>query len=364
MRILFLDCAPFMGGAQESLWTLLAELHERSVPVALVCANDVLMGRAKAYGIPCWRISCRHWPATFRGLMQYLGDRRGVYARLVAALLEFKPDRMVFNTVRPALLFGRAWSVPQVIHDRDIRMPWFVPMMLSRGNAKVIAVSDAVAEKWRRRLPAEALTVLPNAFDIESLRLGAVGLQGNSREGGVTLAMVADFSGWKGYDVFVNAVEKLHRSFPTLHAVIKGRVRDAQGARLRDALLADLARRHLADVIEVNDRDELALPVIAGSDIVVSTALDEPFGRVAVEALALGKPVVAVRTGGLADILEHCEAATLVMPGSVDELVAAISRWLPAERREAARDAAVRHAKRYDVSVIVPKFLEIVAREQ
>ena len=27
MRILFLDCAPFMGGAQESLWTLLSELH-------------------------------------------------------------------------------------------------------------------------------------------------------------------------------------------------------------------------------------------------------------------------------------------------------------------------------------------------
>ena len=363
MRILFLDCAPFMGGAQESLWTLLAELHERSAPVALVCANDVLMGRANAYGIPVWRIRCRHWPATFRGLMEYMTDCRHARAGLVTILREFAPERLCFNTVRSALLFGRHWSVPQIIHDRDIRMPWFVPMMLSRGNARVIAVSDAVAEKWRKRLPPGALSVLPNAFDIESLRLNAVGLQGNSREGSVTLAMVADFSGWKGHDVFVNAVETLHRSFLALHAVIKGRVRDAQGARLRDALLADIARRQLADVIEVNDRDEPALPVIAGSDIVVSTAQNEPFGRVAVEALALGKPVVAVRSGGLADILEHCEAATLVRPGSVDELVSAISRWLPAERRKEVREAAVRHAKAYDVSVIVPRFLEIVRGE-
>ena len=364
MRILFLDCAPFMGGAQESLWTLLSELHARSVPVALVCANDVLQSRANAYGIPVWRIRCRHWPATFRGLMEYMTDCRHARAWLVTILREFKPERLCFNTVRSALLFGRHWSVPQIIHDRDIRMPWFVPLLLACSKPRVIAVSNAVAEKWRRRLSPDALAVLPNAFDIENLRLNTVGLQRKSPEGSVSLAMVADFSGWKGHGDFVNAVEKLHKSFPTLHAVVKGRVRDAQGARLRDALLADIAQRHLADVIEINDRDELALPVIAGSDIVVSTALDEPFGRVAVEALALGKPVVAVRSGGLADILEHCEAATLVMPGSVDELVAAISSWLPAERREEVRDAAVRHAKSYDVSVIVPRFLEIVGREQ
>jgi glycosyltransferase involved in cell wall biosynthesis len=119
----------------------------------------------------------------------------------------------------------------------------------------------------------------------------------------------------------------------------------------------------LQDIIEVNDRDEPALPVIAGADILVSTALNEPFGRVAVEALALGKPVVAVRSGGLADILEHCEGATLVKPGSVDELVSAISSWLPAERREAARSSAERHAMAYDVSVIVPRFLDIVMGE-
>ncbi|MBP5638743.1 MAG: glycosyltransferase family 4 protein [Victivallales bacterium] len=360
MRILFLDCAPFMGGAQESLWTLLTEFRSHSLPTALVCANDELLNRATAYGIPVWRIHCRHWPATIRGCRDYFADRRQSRATMVAAIQEFKPECLCFNTVRSALLYGRHWSVPWIIHDRDIRMPWVVPLLLSRGKAHVISVSEAVADKWRRWIRREDLAVLPNAFDIENLRLSSAGLLERHADGVISLAMVADFSSWKGHGDFVNAVEKLHQRFSALHGVIKGRVRDSQGGFLRDALERDIKRRHLQDVIEVNDREESALPVIAGSDIVVSTALNEPFGRVAVEALALGKPVVAVRSGGLTDILEHCGAATLVTPGRLDELVAAISSWLPRERREEVQEKARLHAMSYDVSNIFPKFLDLV----
>ncbi|HOQ89417.1 MAG TPA: glycosyltransferase, partial [Candidatus Hydrogenedentes bacterium] len=54
----------------------------------------------------------------------------------------------------------------------------------------------------------------------------------------------------------------------------------------------------------------------------------EPFGLVAVEAMAAGKPVVASRSGGLADIIVDGETGLLVPPGDPRCLAEAIARLL------------------------------------
>jgi glycosyltransferase involved in cell wall biosynthesis len=55
---------------------------------------------------------------------------------------------------------------------------------------------------------------------------------------------------------------------------------------------------------------------------------NEPCATVPMEAMAVGKPVIATRIGGLTDIVADGETSLLVEPGRADELTRAITRLL------------------------------------
>jgi glycosyltransferase involved in cell wall biosynthesis len=65
------------------------------------------------------------------------------------------------------------------------------------------------------------------------------------------------------------------------------------------------------------------LEEMAAADVVAIPSLQEPFGLIALEAMSLGKPIVASRVGGLPEVLEGADAL-LVKPGNANELATAI----------------------------------------
>jgi glycosyltransferase involved in cell wall biosynthesis len=76
--------------------------------------------------------------------------------------------------------------------------------------------------------------------------------------------------------------------------------------------------------------------IMAAGDVFVLPAKAEPFGLVLVEAMALGKPVIATRAGGPLDIVVPGATGLLVEPGSSAELAEAILALLAdAAEREA-----------------------------
>ena len=83
----------------------------------------------------------------------------------------------------------------------------------------------------------------------------------------------------------------------------------------------------------------------------------EPFGIVVLEAMAVGKPVIASRTGGLTDIVADGETGLLVEPGNVAALAQATQSLLddPA-RREQMGQAGRERVKRFMVSSVVPLY--------
>jgi glycosyltransferase involved in cell wall biosynthesis len=71
------------------------------------------------------------------------------------------------------------------------------------------------------------------------------------------------------------------------------------------------------------------VPVLmAAADVVVVPSLAESFGFVALEAMALGRPVVAAATGGLTELIDDGRTGLLVSPGDPVALAAGISRLL------------------------------------
>jgi glycosyltransferase involved in cell wall biosynthesis len=70
------------------------------------------------------------------------------------------------------------------------------------------------------------------------------------------------------------------------------------------------------------------LGAMAAADLVVVPSRFEGFGLTALEAMALGRPVVATTAGGLPEVIEHGVSGWLVAPAEPQALAAAISSLL------------------------------------
>jgi len=92
--------------------------------------------------------------------------------------------------------------------------------------------------------------------------------------------------------------------------------------------LLDFIKEHHLDAAIYSPVPYSGIPQIyADSDIVVFPSLwPEPFGRIAIEAMAAGKPVIGSDIGGISETLK--DAGVLVEPGDVDELRSALKKLL------------------------------------
>jgi glycogen(starch) synthase len=120
----------------------------------------------------------------------------------------------------------------------------------------------------------------------------------------------------KGFHVLVTAVARLRERVPDLRCVIAGR-----GSYLPE-LVHHVDVEGVGDIVQlagfVPDADLRSLLHRAGCAVIPS--LYEPFGIVALEAMAAGAPTVVARTGGLAEIVEGTNAGLLFEPGNADDL--------------------------------------------
>lgn len=192
----------------------------------------------------------------------------------------------------------------------------------AHGAAAVTGVSaSAVPSREGGRLAGRVqvvpngLTRLPTSTETGRRRLRSK-LQLNDAI--PVVAAAGRLSVSKGFDVLINAIS---RSPGPITCVIAGQ---DGGAKDQLQLLAHHvmppARVVLAGPMQ---RQELA-DLFALASVVAVPSRDEPFGLVALEAVAAGKRVVATRTGGLADFLAP-PIATLVPPEDHAELARALA---------------------------------------
>jgi glycosyltransferase involved in cell wall biosynthesis len=188
----------------------------------------------------------------------------------------------------------------------------------------------------------KALTAKPPKVVETALRL----------EGKMVIGTVARLSREKGIDILLEAFVLLHNSVPNTHLLIVG-----DGNQLID--LQGLARRlNIGDAITwmgFLPWDE-AIGCLGLMDIVAVPSRFEGFGLTAVEAMACGKPVVASRVDGLAEIIQDGVTGMLVPPENVKALALALIAQLKDENdRKIIGIAARRHVEEY---YVYPRFLE------
>ncbi len=128
----------------------------------------------------------------------------------------------------------------------------------------------------------------------------------------------------KGFQVLARAMHELRGRVPEVTSVIAGR-----GSYLPE-LQTQVDVEGVSDIVELPGflTDAELRHLVHRAGCVVIPSLYEPFGIVALEALAAGAPLIVARTGGLAELVTGTNAGVTFEPGNPDDLADAMEQVL------------------------------------
>jgi glycosyltransferase involved in cell wall biosynthesis len=160
----------------------------------------------------------------------------------------------------------------------------------------------------------------------------------------------------KGFDLLARALPALVAQIPSARLLLVG-----DGAE-RAHLGAIAASMGVAERLRMTGETTDVASYLAAADVVAVPSRNEGMGRVIVEAMALGLPVVATTVGGIPDVVTDGECGRLVEPEDTDALAAALIELGrdPALRRKLG-EAAVRRAEAFSTAVASEKLLAVYA---
>ncbi len=189
---------------------------------------------------------------------------------------------------------------------------------LPKHHAVIAVSSDLHDMSLLAGVPQAKLSLIENAIDTEEFQR----TRPRSTQGPVRIGAVGRLSEEKGFDLLIRACERLLDQGLELELAIAG-AGDQQEA-LADQIAKSKHREHLQLLGYQTDTKAL----FDSFDLFCLSSLREGLPNVVLEAMSMGLPVVATRSGGMQTFTKDGEDGVLIDPGSVDELEAGLGRVL------------------------------------
>lgn len=340
MRILILDNAPFLGGAQVNFRHMAPLLRERGCDVSIAVAATAdprVVSQYEQLGVsidtvPMGTSGRRELSPV--GVVSSIRTLRTVTGRRRTDAI-FASSRRAGALAAVATRLGLARSVWRLC---DMGVPLtrkLITMFVDRATC----VSEAVYRSYEG-LPRRHFRVVHTGVWAPDNDVAAIARHRREYraaldipDGALVIGSVCNLQYWKGFHVVVEAFSRVAREFPNAYLVhLGGPVRDYPDYPARiDALversgLAGRVRRlgHVGD----------PLPYYSAFDVFAHLPVperpddgQEAFGQVAAEAMAYRIPVIASRLGGLPEVVD-ASSGSLVGPGSAEQAAESIGALL------------------------------------
>lgn len=327
IRVLELMATGTNGGAQEHVYSLISRLDRERYEVRVVSLSP---------GSAARRIAELGVPTT---IVEEPDDATAVGS--VAALAEeFRADvihnhmyRAELVGTRAAIALGsighRRPYVVSTIHSSRVRSAEDRAVMrrLTPEMDRVIAVSRAIEQKLiEEGRTGTEVSVIYNGVDLQRYDHQAPCCTLREEYGlpaeGPIVGVVARLESEKGHPTLLDAWPAVLAAQPTATLLIVG-----EGSR-REELEAQARALEIAERVVFTGRREDVPAVTAALDVAVLPSYREAQGLVILEAMALGRPVVATRVGGIPEMVEDGVTGLLVPAHDSQALAAAIVRLL------------------------------------
>jgi len=353
MRTLFVNHTSKVSGAELSLLECLRALPYR-MDAVLACPEGELSAMAREQGtgvsiIPEVDLSFHLSPL---GTPAALTKAAASSIALRRVVRRVKPDTVEANSTRAGLLSAAALTglgIPLVVGVKDVlprsALALAVRWIISIRAGAVVGNSEYVARAFRvpggrARLrwvypPVDLRRFNPAAVSRRDAR-AALGLPHDK----LTLGVVGQVTPWKGHDDALRLVASLRREFPDVLLVIVGEPLFVGPHTRYDNRAFALRLQEMVKELGIEESVRFAGPrpdipaVMRALDVLLAPSWLEPFGRVVVEAMAMGTAVIASDAGGPREIITDGVDGFLCPPRRPDRWVTPTARLL--------RDASLR----------------------
>jgi len=347
LRVLLLIKGLGVGGAERLLERAIPYLDRRRYAYQaayLLPWKNALVPAFEQAGIPVHCLNMRR-PTDW-----------GVLSRLSDLLRRERIDLVHAHLPVPGVLarLTRRSGVPWLVYtEHNVPSRYRLPTRLLnaatyRANDAVIAVSQEVATRVQRyvRGGRPRLVTIPNAIDADELSGQAASREKVCREFGFppdarVVVHVANLVPKKGHRYLLAAARRVIDREPRARFLLVGL------GPLAESLAAEARRLGLNGQVVFTGFRPDAVALMGAADLVVLPSVHEGLPLTLLEAMALGRPVVASRVGGVPEVVRSGETGVLVEPRDVDGLASQILALLSdAALRERLGEGARQQVRR------------------
>lgn len=334
MRILFVTPSLGTGGAERLTVNSALGLQQRGHTVGVVFGFLALQaGPLRDAGVDLYERPGAL--PVFANLLPWVRHVR-------RAVRDFRPDVIYAQSVATALaarLASHRLPLLVTVHGISHTDERLASILFRASRVKVTAVSQASAAGLQRYPWSPPVEVLSPGVDVDQIVEQSRAIDPVGKVGEPSLCVVARQQPEKGTDILLRALPALALELPKVGLMVVGVGHDLKA---NQQLAVDLG---IADRVHFTGLVPNAAPHMAAADIVVLPSRREGLPIVALEALSLGRPVVATRVGGTPSVVIAGKTGWLASPDDEASLVATILEcWSdPAEagRRSLAGTALV-----------------------
>jgi glycosyltransferase involved in cell wall biosynthesis len=362
-NILIIDHADHVGGAELFALELGTRLNKRRYNVLYALTKtEILCGKNVAYVL--------YREGTLRGnpfvaclsLLWAIRDIRAI-------VQQGGIDIIQTNTVRTHILgviVSIVTGTPLIWVHHSYDFPRLLFRLLSWFPKKIVYVSNTLRRDYERLCSRKGRgETIYNGIDLDrvqrTLAVAAI-RDNNSAPNCKKVGIIGRIEYDKGQEYFIRCIPNVLKRFPGTEFVLIGEAGPKAGQYCND-LKEFVQKLGLENNVRFMGYVSDSYMAILGLDVVVQASIKpESFGRVLVEAMALGKPVIATRIGGFCEVIEDQRDGCLVPPGDADALSLAIIRALtdyPPEMLQAARKKV---CSKYGIDAMTKNFEDLYCR--
>jgi len=367
MHIAILFEFPTLQGGEHSLLAMVREfrLQNRMLEItAFAPPTGPLAEQLHQHGIHVepWSIRDAHGQRL---------EERELQRDLIARLNRLKLDIVHANSLTTGRLLGRIageLKVPTTAHLRDIMGLSGAAIADLNRHRKLIAVSAATRTFHREQgIDGEICEVIHNGIDLTEFaqrpRTGRLHAEFQIPREARLIATIGQICLRKGWDTLADAVAVWPKLDPESHLLLIGtrHSQKAESRRYEEGIREEFRVSGWEPRVHwLGERSDVP-SLMNELDLLVHPARQEPLGRVLLEAMAAGVPIVATDVGGTAELIEPEISGRLVRPDDPQQLADAMSSVLnnselAARFRHAGRQRA---EQRFDIAVAAARVWEL-----